>query len=280
MELPRPAVVVALLTPFGADGEVDRGALRAHVEHLIAAGVDGLMPGGSTGEGALLDEDELVGVVEDVVSEARGRVPVLAHVGRPSTRATVRLAPRALAAGAVAVSAVTPYYHAPSPDGLRRHYAALREAAGDAPVLAYTIPSHAHVDVAPELWGALAADGVAGLKDSTGDPELHAAYVAAAPGVFIGAAAHARGSFALGSAGAILAIANLRPDLSVALRDAYRAGDEAAAAAAQEGLREAERALGDRAEIVLALKRAVADVVEGYPSGARALVGAAHQMAS
>jgi 4-hydroxy-tetrahydrodipicolinate synthase len=280
MELPRPAVVVALLTPFGPDGEVDRGALRAHVERLVEAGVDGLMPGGSTGEGALLDEEELVGVVEDVVSEVRGQVPVLAHVGRPSTRATVRLASRALAAGAVAVSAVTPYYHAPSPDGLRRHYAALLAAVDGAPVLAYTIPSHAHVDVAPETWAALAADGVAGLKDSSGDPDLHAAYVAADPDVFIGAARHARASLALGSAGAILAIANLRPELAVALRDAHVAGDEAAAAEAQEGLREAERGLGDRATVVLALKRALAEQLEGYPVQARALVGSAHQMAS
>ncbi len=280
MQLPRPAVVVALLTPFGADGELDPGALRAHVEHLIDAGVDALMPAGSTGEGALLDEDELVRVVREVVEQARGRVPVLAHVGRPSTRATVRLAPQALAAGAVAVSAVTPYYHAPSPDGLRRHYAALREAAGEAPVLAYTIPSHAHVDLAPETWGALAADGVAGLKDSSGDADLHAAYVAQSPEVFVGAARHVGASLALGSAGAILAIANLRPDLAVALRDAHLAGDEAGAAAAQEGLREAERALGDRAEVIPALKRAVAEQVEGYPAHARALVGTLHQARS
>ena len=270
MELPRPGIVVALLTPFGADGEVDRDALRAHAEWLVAAGVDALMPAGTTGEGALLDEDELLAVVEETFGAAGGRVPVIAHVGRPSTRATVRLARRALAAGADAVAAVTPYFHAPSPDGLRRHYAALREAAGDAPTLAYTIPSHAHVHVAPETVAALARDGLAGLKDSTADAELHAAYLAAAPdlAVYVGATDLVGASRRAGSAGAILAIANLHPRLARAVL-----GEDVGAAQAQLS---AAGAVLHRAEArIPALKRAVADALaaEGvrYPTATRTL---------
>ena len=102
MELPRPAVVVALLTPYDDGGAPDPGALRAHVDLLVEAGVDALMPGGTTGEGALLSDDELAGVVRATVEAAGGRVPVLAHVGRPGTAPTLALARRALDDGAAA----------------------------------------------------------------------------------------------------------------------------------------------------------------------------------
>src|SRR4051812_31575684 len=96
MDLATPAIVPALLTPFDRDGEVDRDALRAHVAWLIDQGVDGIMPCGTTGETALLTDDEVIAVVEAVVAGAGGRVPVVAHVGRPGTNATIALGRRAL----------------------------------------------------------------------------------------------------------------------------------------------------------------------------------------
>lgn len=104
--LTQPSVVVALLTPFGEDGAVDLAALREHVAFLLDAGVDAVMPCGTTGEGPLLEEDELAAVVAATVDACAGRVKVLAHVGRASTPATVRLARRAIEAGADGVSAV------------------------------------------------------------------------------------------------------------------------------------------------------------------------------
>ena len=109
MRLAPAAVIPALLTPYDADGAVDRDALRAHVGWLVDQGVDGIMPCGTTGETAFLSDDEVVDVVEAVVAGAAGRVPVIAHVGRPATRPTIDLGRRALDAGAVAVSAVVPY---------------------------------------------------------------------------------------------------------------------------------------------------------------------------
>src|SRR5439155_20406179 len=82
-------VVVALLTPFRASGEPDEPALAAHVEWLVEAGVDALMPCGTTGEGPLLEPDEVLRVVTATVQAAGGRAPVQAHVGRPSTAATI-----------------------------------------------------------------------------------------------------------------------------------------------------------------------------------------------
>ena len=169
MELPRPAVVVALLTPYDDGGAPDHGALRAHVDLLVEAGVDALMPGGTTGEGALLGDDEVAGVVRATVAAADARVPVLAHVGRPGTATTLALAHRAIADGAVAVAAVVPYYYTASDDQIRAHFGALIEGVG-APVYGYTIPSHTHRELEPGLLERLIGDGLAGLKDSTKSP--------------------------------------------------------------------------------------------------------------
>ena len=90
-----PTVLPALLTPFDERGDVDPAALREHVEFLIEGGVHGIMPCGTTGETALLEPDEVITVVTAVVEAVAGRVPVVAHVGRPSTKATGCLIERA-----------------------------------------------------------------------------------------------------------------------------------------------------------------------------------------
>src|SRR4029078_5655211 len=97
---------------------------------LVAQGAEGIRPGGTTGETAFFSDDEVVDVVEAVVAGAAGRVPVIAHVGRPATRRTLALARRAFDAGAVAVSAVVPYYHVLEPDMVLGHYRSLMDALG------------------------------------------------------------------------------------------------------------------------------------------------------
>src|SRR3954453_18284239 len=104
MDLATPAIIPALLTPFRADGAVDADALRGHVGWLIEQRVDGLMPCGTTGETALLSDDEGIEVVEATVAAA-GPVPVIAHVGRPGTQPTIELTRRALPSGAADPSA-------------------------------------------------------------------------------------------------------------------------------------------------------------------------------
>src|SRR3954466_12376031 len=149
MELPRPAVIVALLTPYErGGGGVDEGAMRAHVDWLVEAGVDGLVACGRAGGGPLPPGEEGAAVVRTTVAAAEGRVPVLAHVGRPGTAPTLALARRAVADGAAAVAPVVPYYYAAGDDEIRPHYGALSEGAG-APVYAYTIPSHTHRELEP-----------------------------------------------------------------------------------------------------------------------------------
>jgi 4-hydroxy-tetrahydrodipicolinate synthase len=286
MRLATSAIVPALLTPFDPDGAVDRDALRAHVGWLVEQGVDGLMPCGTTGETALLSDDEVIEVVEGTVAAAGGKVPVIAHVGRPATRTTIELGRRALDAGADAVSAVVPYYHPLEPEQVLDHYRTLMEALGAERVLAYCIPSHSSNELDADGLGTLAREGLAGFKDSTMDPDRHEAYAAAvrASGrddfaLLVGRAALLLQSLRAGSAGAVLGIANLRPDLACRLRDAVRDGRADEAEEVQAELARAEEA----AKPFPVLKREVARRLRTeagieYGPDMRAPVGAAGRL--
>src|SRR3954471_24967103 len=290
MELPRPAVVVALLTPYHETGAPGAGALRAHVDLLVEAGVDAVMPCGTTGEGPLLSGEEVAAVVRATVAAADCRVPVLAHVGRPGTATTLALARRAVADGAAAVAAVIPYYYAVddgaerAPYGaLRAHYGALLDGV-DAPVYAYTIPSHTHRELEPALLERLIGDGLAGMKDSTKSLERHREYADAmrrtgAPfALMTGSASLVLDALAAGAAGAVLAVANLHPETCVALVRAAREGRDDDARAAQDELADHDAALR-AAGAIPALKRGVAERLAGrgaaYPSAVRGPLAAA-----
>jgi 4-hydroxy-tetrahydrodipicolinate synthase len=232
MELNRPSVIVALLTPFDDGGDLDEAALGAHVDYLVDGGVDALMPCGTTGEGALLADVEAAETVRATCAAAGGRVPVLAHVGRPGTGPTLALARQAIEHGADAVSAVVPYYYPADHNQIRAHYAALVEGLEGTPVYGYTIPERTHNELDPALLGALMADGLAGLKDSTKSIERHREYAAAvreAGGgfeLFMGSASLVLEAFRSGAAGAVLAIANVWPELCVEIAQAQREGRE------------------------------------------------------
>ncbi len=266
---PISGTVVALATPFAADGAVDVRALRAHVEWLVEAGVDGLMPCGTTGEGALLADDEVVTVVGAVAQAAANRATVIAHVGRPSTAVTRRLGERALEAGADALSAVVPYYYPLSREQIRAHFSALLDGLPGVPLLAYTIPSHAHNDLEPEDLGTLMQAGLAGLKDSSKSVERHRAYAEAAAGegaVLIGSDALLAEGRAAGGTGSVTLMANLRPELVAAVHHAFEDGGDARAA--QEELEAARQALGPKPgprTVKQALSRELAD----YPDRVR-----------
>jgi dihydrodipicolinate synthase/N-acetylneuraminate lyase len=212
-------VVVALLTPFGADGRPDREALAAHVEYLLAAGVDGLMPGGTTGEGLLLDDDEIVELVAATVRAAGGRARVLAHVGRPATATTARVAAAAVAAGADAVSALVPWYYTLGDEQIVRHFRALLDAAGGADVYAYTLPARTGNELSPAAVRELAAHGLRGVKDSTKSRGRLYEYLDCGVDVLVGTDAFVREALDAGAAGCVSALANVRPDLLCALRD-------------------------------------------------------------
>ncbi len=275
MDLSRPSVVVALLTPFGEDGELDASALEAHVEYLVTAGIDALMPCGTTGEGAVLSDSEVSAVVRATCDAAAGRVPVLAHVGRPGTGPTLALARTAVEHGAAAVSAVVPYYYPAGGDEIRTHYAALVDGLEGTPVYGYTIPARTHNELEPSLVGALIEDGLAGLKDSTKSIERHREYAAAAGAaggrfdLFMGSASLALDAVRGGAAGVVLAVANSHPELCVDLARACREGRDEDAGRLQADLTEVEREIG-RDWPIPGLKRRVAERLRELGAGSYA----------
>jgi dihydrodipicolinate synthase/N-acetylneuraminate lyase len=207
---------------------------------------------------------------------------VVAPFLRPSTQATQRLIERAVDAGADAVAAIVPYYYSLEDDQIVAHFRALLETAGDTPLFAYTFPARTGNDLSPAALAALAEDGVAGLKDSTGDPKLHTEYLEAAPeiAIFVGSPSLLLRSLRAGSRGSVAALANLRPDLIVHLVRAFGDGDDEEAARVQDEIVQLERELRAGPALV-GLKRAVADAMAkrgvSYPSTLRSPLGPVRQ---
>jgi 4-hydroxy-tetrahydrodipicolinate synthase len=161
-------VLPALVTPF-RDGQVDEDAFVRLVERVIAAGVHGLVPVGTTGETATLSHDEHRRVVELCIRTAAGRVPVVAGAGSNATDEAIELVRHAKTVGADAALVVTPYYNRPSQEGLYAHYAAINEAV-QLPVLLYNVPGRTSVDMSNETVARLAKlANIVGIKDATGD---------------------------------------------------------------------------------------------------------------
>jgi 4-hydroxy-tetrahydrodipicolinate synthase len=159
-------VLPALITPFSEDGgAVDAVALAENVERFVAAGVGGLVPGGSTGEFTTLSSAERRQVTEITIEAAGGRVPVVPGTGALSTRETVELSVHAERAGAAAVMVVPPFYDAPRWPELLAHYAAVADAIS-IPIVYYNLPGATGVELTAEQLRALP---ISALKDTGGD---------------------------------------------------------------------------------------------------------------
>src|SRR6185503_18570805 len=115
----------AMITPFAADGSIDERALRRFVDFQITGGVDMLLPCGTTGEGATLDENETDRVVQIVIEQAKGRVPIIVGAGSNSTAKAVQMTKRAKRLGANGVLSVGPYYNKPTQQGFYEHFKAI-----------------------------------------------------------------------------------------------------------------------------------------------------------
>lgn len=168
--LPFRGLGVAMVTPFTRDGAVDEPRLRRLVDWLIESGVDALLPVGSTGEGATLTHEEHRRVIDIVLEQANGRVPVCPGAGSNATHEAIGLAQHAKRAGATAVLSVTPYYNKPEPEGLLRHYAAIADAA-DIPIILYNVPSRTGRNYPPEVILRIAHEvpHVVAVKESSGN---------------------------------------------------------------------------------------------------------------
>ena len=269
-----PRFHAAITTPFAADGSVALDAFAEHVAWLADAGLDGVFVAGTTGEGVLLEDDEIAALVERAVNQSPPTFRVIAQVGRPSTRATARLARRAIELGAGAVAAYVPWFYPATDADARTHFEGLLEAAGDTPAFLYNIPRRTVNDLSAELASALAAAGFAGMKDSTGDFARHEAYLDATRGrafeLYIGSEPLVLRAARAGAAGAITGLAGARPELFARLRGAIAAEDGAAAEAVQEEIATAKAVVQSQGSTVAAVKRRVAAQLAGYPAAPRA----------
>lgn len=161
--------IVALITPFNRDGEVDYISLKKLVEYHVAAGTDGIVAVGTTGESATLTIEEHVKVVLKVVEFANGRIPVIAGTGANATHESVTFSRLLNNSGIAACLSVTPYYNKPTQEGLFQHYKAIAEES-DVPQILYNVPGRTAVDLLPETVARLAEiDSIVALKDATGD---------------------------------------------------------------------------------------------------------------
>jgi dihydrodipicolinate synthase/N-acetylneuraminate lyase len=274
---------VALLTPLSPDGTTDVAALQAHACNLLDAGMDGFLIGGTTGEGPLLDEDEVVVATRAVVAASAGRAVVMTQVGRPSTAASMRLLARALEAGADGVMAVAPYYYALEDAQVEAHYRALKASARDAPLFAYSIPRRTGNDLHPGLVRRLAGLGLAGIKDSTRSLERHHEYLKVAIehaprpfAVYMGSDGFVLQALQGASSGVVSAVANAHPHLLLDLRRAVeegRAKDAERLQAEIDLVRESIRLAGTIAGLKVAVASRMAPQGVAYSTAVRPPLG-------
>jgi len=159
--------IVAIVTPF-RDGRVDEPALRQLIEFQIENGTRGIVPCGTTGESATLSFQEHEQVVEIVVDQVKGRVPVIAGTGSNNTEEAVRLTEHARRAGADGALMISPYYNKPTQEGLYQHF---KKVAGsvDLPIVLYNIPGRTAVNMEPDTIARLAEiPNIVGVKEATG----------------------------------------------------------------------------------------------------------------
>jgi len=235
-----------MVTPFHND-QIDKGSLRQLVQYLIGAGVHGLFCAGSQGESYALTHEEKKAITETVVDEANGRVPVYAGTGAVTTAESISLTSMAEAAGADAVTVITPYFVAPGPAELYDHYAAIARST-TLPVFLYSNPARTNVQIPPSLISRLAkVDNIAGIKDSSGDLSLTMQYITAGGpnfNVLMGRDTLIYAALCYGASGAVAATANVVPALAVSIYEKFRAGDHAGAREAQYALEPIRTAFG------------------------------------
>ncbi len=250
-------LIVPLLTPFSVDGEqVDYTALRALVRFLVQSRVDGLMACGTTGEMPMLSHNERLRIVETVVDEAAGIIPVIVQTGAATTAEVIALTHHAQITGASAVAILTPYYYRDSDAALEAYYVNVSESVPDFPIFLYNIPQNTGNNLSPALVGEIVrrCPNVIGIKDSSGNLAQLIQDRAEVDRPFytlVGSDRLILAAMANGVDGAVAGNANAMPEIFVGLLSAIKAGDWSSARHAQERATTAVRILKDGSDLSL-----------------------------
>lgn len=218
-------VYTAIVTPFD-DRKVDYKALGELVKWQIELGIDGLVPCGTTGESATLEEKEHCEVIEFVIKEAAGKVKVIAGTGSNATHTAVKLTAHAEKAGADGALVISPYYNKPTPEGMYRHY---KEIAGatSLPLVLYNVPSRTGRNVPPEIVERLAKENsISAVKEASGDlGQVSRIAANTSLAVLSGDDGLTLPILALGGKGVISVASNVVPIQMLSLVKAHLAGD-------------------------------------------------------
>jgi 4-hydroxy-tetrahydrodipicolinate synthase len=222
----------AMVTPFRRDGALDEAILIRLIKRQIDAGIDFLVPCGTTGESPTLSREEHLRVVELTVDVAKGRVPVLAGAGGYNTAEVIALAGELAAIGVDGILSVTPYYNKPTQEGLYQHYRAIASAT-TLPIILYSVAGRTGVNIEPPTVKRLAEiDNIIGIKEASGSISQMAAILNTVPEDFLvlsGDDAIALPLIALGGRGVISVVSNEIPEEMTYLTTLCLKGDFAAA---------------------------------------------------
>jgi 4-hydroxy-tetrahydrodipicolinate synthase len=227
-------VGTALVTPFTRSGELDEKAVRRLGRRQIDAGIHFLVPCGTTGENPTLTLTERVRMVEILVDEARGQVPILAGAGGYNTKEVIHLADEMRKAGAAGLLSVTPYYNKPTQEGLFQHFQAIADST-PLPIMLYNVPSRTGVNIEVSTVTRLAGvPNIVGIKEASGNVGQMCDICQAVPADFIvlsGDDVLTLPLMAVGGRGIISVVSNEIPAEMVRMVDAAERGDFASARA-------------------------------------------------
>jgi len=217
----------AIVTPF-RDGKIDEPALRSLVREQIAAGIDGVVPCGSTGESATMNHAEHERVISITIEEAAGKAKVIAGTGSNNTAEAISLTSYAKRAGADAALLISPYYNKPTQEGHVAHYRAIADAVG-LPLFPYNIPGRTGVNMLPETLAKLAEHPlIVGVKEASGSLDQISRIIQLTGGKFTvlsGDDSLTLPMMAVGAHGVIAVVSNVWPAKTCELVRAALAGD-------------------------------------------------------
>ncbi len=226
-------VMTALVTPF-KHGHIDEEAFRAHLERQIEAGVDALVPAGSTGEAATLSVAEHKQLIKITVEQVAGRVPVIAGTGSNNTAESIELTRAARDLGADAALLISPYYVKPTQEGIFQHYKTIADAVA-IPQILYNVPGRTASNMLPETVARLShVENIIAIKDATADLAQFTRTMMACEGrldFYSGDDATVMPFMVLGGSGVISVVSNIAPKTMKSLCHAITSGDLASAKA-------------------------------------------------
>jgi 4-hydroxy-tetrahydrodipicolinate synthase len=262
-------IFVPHITPFSRNGELDLTALRTCLRFWLKGGVSGLVPCGSNGEAPYLSREERIKVIETVIDEVNGKIPVIAGTGSMSTKETIQFTKDAKNLGVDAALVVTPFYFKPSDKEIYEHYKAVLEAV-DIPIVLYSVPKFTGFSLEPTVIAQLASEyeNVVGVKDSGSNLGIITEIIRTVGdkiSVLAGTADLALSTLMLGGSGAVVAVANVFPEMCSDLYESFLKSDYKRASNLQRSISYINEVLVKRYNQLSAIKEALNRI--GLPVG-------------